>query len=88
MNRIKSQITLCQKAIRYTRALARWIKAGRPLRSPEEIREIFTAHCQACESWNADGSSCQCCGCRVNTSTVAALNKIAMKTENCPLEKW
>jgi len=77
-----------QKVIRYTRALSRWIKAGRPVREEREIVLIFEIHCQACESLDERSSSCNHCGCRVNTSHIAPLNKIAMATEQCPLEKW
>ena len=75
-------------AYKYTRALSRWIKAGRPVRSEEEIHRIFEAFCMPCEAYDAEGSSCQNCGCRVNTKQIAPLNKIAMGTEMCPLEKW
>ena len=73
---------------RYTRALYRWIKAGRPVRSEEEIERIFETFCVPCEAYEVESSSCQHCGCRVNRLQAAALNKIAMATEECPLEKW
>ena len=77
-----------QKVIRYTRALSRWIKAGRPVRGESEIVMIFESHCQRCEAFIERNSSCNHCGCRVNTSHIAPLNKIAMATEQCLLEKW
>jgi hypothetical protein len=73
-------------AYRYTRALSRWIKAGRPTRSEAEIKQIFETFCQPCEGYN--GGQCRYCGCRVNQKTAAPLNKIAMATEDCPLQKW
>ena len=73
---------------RYTRALYRWIKAGRPVRSEEEIRRIFETFCEPCEARDVESSSCLHCGCRVNRMQAAMLNKIAMATEECPLEKW
>jgi hypothetical protein len=75
-------------AYRYTRALSRWIKAGRPVRSEEEIKQIFETHCAPCEAYDKRSSACRHCGCRVNFSTTAPLNKIAMRTEECPLGKW
>ena len=75
-------------AYRYTRALSRWIKAGRPVRSEEEIEWIFEAHCKPCEAFDEESSSCLHCGCRVNLAKSAPLNKIAMATEECPLGKW
>ena len=75
-------------AYKYTRALSRWIKAGRPVRGEEEIHRIFQTFCRLCEGYDAESSSCRHCGCRVNTKQIALLNKIAMGTETCPLEKW
>ena len=72
----------------YTRALFRWIKAGRPVREENEIIKIFETTCKQCEAFEEENSSCQHCGCRVNTKKVAPLNKIAMTTEECPLAKW
>ncbi len=82
------KVTMPQKVVNYTRALSRWIKSGRPVRKENEINRLFMAHCAVCEAFDERSSSCYHCGCRVNTSNVAPLNKIAMKTEHCPLEKW
>jgi hypothetical protein len=75
-------------AYRYTRALSRWIKAGRPVRNEEEIERIFETFCMPCEDYDMKSSVCLHCGCRVSLATAAPLNKIAMATEECPLEKW
>lgn len=83
-----NQLGITQKIFRYTRALSRWIKAGRPVREVLEIVLIFETHCQVCEALDERSSSCGHCGCRVNISHIAPLNKIAMATEQCPLEKW
>ncbi len=88
MNNEIQKPTTFQLATRYTRALSRWIKAGRPVRNESEIIRIFHGDCRVCEDYDHRASSCQYCGCRVNESTIAPLNKIAMKTEHCPLEKW
>ena len=84
----QKKVTTSQKVVRYTRALSRWVKAGRPVRTEEEIIQIFEQHCQACSDYEERTSSCGHCGCRVNTSNIAPLNKIAMQTEHCPLEMW
>ena len=76
------------RTYRYARALTRWIKAGRPIRDNAEIERIFETCCKPCEAYDTKSSSCCCCGCRVNRATAAALNKIAMATEECPLDKW
>ena len=79
---------LVQLAYRYTRALSRWIKAGRPVRDEAEIKRIFETSCQLCEAYDTENSSCQYCGCRVSLVKAAPLNKIAMGTETCPIGKW
>jgi hypothetical protein len=73
-------------AFRYTRALSRWIKAGRPVRTEEEIRRVFKTYCESCEAY--EEGRCRYCGCHVNLLNLATLNKIAMATEECPLDKW
>ena len=73
-------------AYRYTRALSRWIKAGRPVREEAEIKRIFETCCEPCEDY--EEGTCRHCGCRVNLTTVATLNKIAMATEECLVGKW
>ena len=75
-------------AYRYTRALSRWIKAGRPVRSEEDINRIFETACEPCEARDPERSFCRHCGCRVNLSPSAMMNKIAMATEECPLHRW
>jgi len=76
------------RAYRYTRALSHWIKAGRPVRDEAEIEQIFETCCKPCEAYDAKSASCSYCGCRINLMKTAALNKIAMATEQCPLDKW
>jgi len=75
-------------AYRYTRALSRWIKAGRPVRNEEEIKHIFETFCEPCEARDKTSSSCRYCGCRVNLTKAAMMNKIAMATEECPIDQW
>jgi hypothetical protein len=83
-----NKMTIFRKIKTYTGALSRWIKAGRPIREESEIVRIFEEHCQQCEAFEENSSSCSHCGCRINTLHIAPLNKIAMATEHCPLEKW
>ncbi len=73
---------------RYGRALSRWIKAGRPVRDEDEIFGIFTTYCQECEYLDQEYDRCKVCGCHVGLRAAPLLNKIAMATEHCPLEKW
>jgi len=69
----------------YAAALARWVTAGRPTRSDEEVERIHTI-CTGCK-WH-DNGYCLGCGCRVSSSAFAILNKIRMATENCPKMLW
>jgi len=75
-------------AYHYTRALSRWIKAGRPVRNEAEIKRIFETFCSPCEAHDMESSSCRYCGCRVNLKESALTNKIAMATEDCPIGRW
>jgi hypothetical protein len=73
---------------RYVTAVARWIAAGFPRRSDDEVDQIFEI-CRACKWMHAAGY-CQKCGCRLSKSRQAMTNKIRMATEHCPLpdQKW
>ncbi len=79
---------LTTRAKRYSRAVRRWIAAGRPTRSEEEVRNIFETHCKPCARYNEKKQACTICGCRVRRQGLAVLNKIRMATECCPLGKW
>ena len=70
----------------YAMALARWAKAGFPVREQAEVERIEREICRPCEKY-VDGR-CKQCGCRVTASSLAVANKIKMATENCPLGKW
>lgn len=68
-------------------AYARWRAAGRPLRSPERIEELFN-FCTECPSESfiptgVDTGRCVECGCWLKRSTTF-LNKLAWPTEACP----
>lgn len=77
-----------QKAGLYATAIAKWIAAGRPTRTQEQIDAILAEHCGPCEHYS--GTACKLCGCRINKSLEAWRNKLAMGTESCPLDppKW
>ena len=74
--------------INYTVAIGRWLLEGRPVRAPEEVAEIFNNTCSPCVYFNRTRQSCKVCGCRANRHGSALVNKIAMKTESCPRNKW
>jgi hypothetical protein len=52
------------------------------------VARIFDRVCRPCEKFAAKPGSCTVCGCRVRRSGAALRNKIKMKTEHCPLDKW
>lgn len=76
------------RVLRYSRALARWFKGGRPIRTVEEIRILYTAYCRRCPEFDTNIDRCRVCGCYVNLRESPLSNKIAMGTEHCPLGIW
>lgn len=74
----------------WAKAVARWVEAGRPCRSDEEVKRIFDTFCEPCEHLQASKQSCNLCGCKVRRNGAAFLNKIRMATERCALvpPKW
>lgn len=81
---------LPERVMTYGKAVTRWLAAGRPTRSDEEVREIFEVHCKPCEHFDERAESCALCGCRVAASGAPLRNKLRMATEHCPLNppKW
>lgn len=82
---------LYDMAARYLEEKAKWKKAGKPVRTDEKIKELFSI-CVSCEHYKKISElsgSCGICGCHLkNTNT--SLNKLAWATTKCPLEnpKW
>jgi hypothetical protein len=72
----------------YWRALKKWVAAGRPERSNEEVAKIHTNHCSQCDWYDVEAQRCKGCGCKVRPAGVATLNKIKMATEHCPKNLW
>ena len=77
-----------QKMASWCGAVHRWKEAGRPVRPISEVQRIYRDVCRSCEHIDANGRACTVCGCRVNTSKRAKLNKIRMAPEHCPIGKW
>jgi hypothetical protein len=71
----------------YKEALIRWAKAGRPVRSQEEV-EVLHKICLKCDWHDPESQRCRGCGCRVTVSSIAITNKLKMATEHCPKEKF
>jgi hypothetical protein len=84
----KEYPALTVQLMNYQNALRKWQAGGRPVRSPEEIKDILETHCKGCDWYDKEKSRCKGCGCRVSEGGMAIFNKIKMATEHCPLEKW
>jgi len=78
---------IAQKVVGYSVAVARWMAAGKPVRSDEETARLY----EICES-NVCGffrnGDCGVCGCKVSRDGEAPLIKNRMATESCPAGKW
>ena len=72
------------KGVNFGSAIMKWLAAGRPVRKRKEIKRIF-AICHDCNQF--DGNRCLQCSCACNEREIL-MNKIALETEHCPLEKW
>ena len=71
----------------YREAIRRWQAAGRPTRADAEVAAVL-AICEACPRFRQDKRTCTVCGCRVNGSRWALVNKARMATEECPEGRW
>jgi hypothetical protein len=79
---------IVRRALTYAQAIRRWERAGRPVRSDEEVAAILGEQCMPC-TWYIDGSCHhRNCGCRVNQNKTPLTNKLRMATESCPIGKW
>lgn len=68
----------------FARAMTRWAGSGFEMRTQEEINERLVI-CQACPHLVND--HCNLCGCACVEKN-QAMNKLALKTESCPIGKW
>ncbi|QDU97545.1 hypothetical protein [Lignipirellula cremea] len=80
--------TFPEKLLRYGVAVAKWVTAGRPVRTDAEVLQILNDHCRPCELFNGVNCTHKRCGCRVNEGGHAMTNKIKMATEHCPMLEW
>ena len=67
----------------------RWLAAGRPIRSPEEIDGIVMMYCEVCRHFVAKSRGCRLC-CRDSLRKLKLPARLRMKTEGCPAKpaKW
>ena len=78
---------LIVQAKNYVIAYTKWVAAGKPLRTPEKIAELFTI-CEQCPSVSfipiSDGiGRCAECGCWLK-KTETTRNALAWPTKPCP----
>ena len=80
--------TLARMARSFTDATAKWWKAGRPVRSEEEVERIFTDICTPCKYFDNTKSKARCkiCGCALQKKGI--VSKLKMATESCPKGFW
>lgn len=77
--------TNARRAFNFAKALANHVASGAEYRTREEIDEIREVHCKPCE-FNLQ-NVCTKCGCQTNRSR-KFFNKLAWKSEHCPVGKW
>ena len=80
--------SLARKVFSYGQALRRWIAAGRPIRTDEEVAQIYNTLCEPCAYFGRHKEYCKICGCQVRSHGPAFTNKIRMVSEHCPKAKW
>lgn len=80
--------SILSKIAHYSVAFIRWMAAGCPVRSPDEVARIYAEHCGPCDSRDPEADACRLCGCNVKKRGMAVRNKAAMRTEHCRKGKW
>lgn len=89
---VDSGPNIIQKAAHFTKAIMKHVAGGMNLCTEEQIQKRSEI-CFGCEFFrkNPDGESGVCahmgCGCNINLRP-EMLNKLAMPTEKCPMDKW
>lgn len=93
-------IPLAVKAVRMATAVERWVDAGRPSRTDEQVDAILRDHCSQCPHFADSRCTHQNCGCQIRSAAGerekllswilpgAMLNKLRMGTEKCPAGRW
>lgn len=82
-----------EKGKQFLAELAAWIKAGRPVRSKNEVAELFekcsSNKCGYYSRGNNIEGSCKSCGCRLS-ARISKLkpNKLHWATTSCPEGHW
>ena len=85
---VEEEATLTQKFHNYRSAIRKWVAAGKPTRTAEEVQKIHDEHCVKCHKYDPNKKACKSCGCLVNKGSFPLTNKLKMATESCPLGRW
>jgi hypothetical protein len=74
----------------YDESTARWKAAGKPMRSPDRVQELYNTFCNPpgnpCDHYVRRGpgiGKCALCGCSIKNKG-QFLNKLARATDSCP----
>ncbi len=76
-----------EDAKNWAAALWKWNKAGRPVRTDEEVQYIVWI-CEICDDYKLDEKRCRICRCGISTDGMAIFNKARLATEHSPQNKW
>lgn len=79
---------LVDKLVNYASSIRKWVAAGRPERSDEEVQRLYDEHCSKCNMFDKGRQVCNSCGCPANKEQPAIRNKLRMGTEGCPLGQF
>lgn len=79
---------LLEKVMNYSAAVRKWVAAGRPERTQDEIESIYNEHCSKCAMFDVKRKVCNSCGCPASTDQPPLRNKLKMATEACPLGRF
>lgn len=77
---------ILQRGINYARAWSKWVQAGRPRRTIQEVEKLRSI-CRDCDYFNGSICTHKRCGCLVLTPSMFG-DKLAWTTETCPDGRW
>jgi hypothetical protein len=88
---INERPTLPLRVLSYATAVAKWLAQGRPVRTQEQVSQLYHEQCGKCDrrepTSQPEVSYCGPCGC-VLSEDPSVTNKLYFLTEHCPLGKF
>ena len=76
-------INIFPLTVLWVNAMWKWKETGYEIRPDNEVAAILDICQEPCAFYD-DGGYCKRCGCSVNKSKFAVINKIRMISEHCP----